>query len=199
VTLTIDDPQSRVLSVRFRIKQGDGLWEDWVTDTTIPYSATVPKVDDETSEIEWRVRYYDATPAVATQGRIVSFGPGVRQAIAFAFGNGLNGIPSNMVLTTVRMPFDGVWTKWTVTCPFDATPDATLDIWTDAYGNFPPTVADSICASEKPKVAGTRMNESEVLAGWQRRFNAGDVITIYGQSFSNCRGFTLTLDYNRYQ
>lgn len=197
VTLTITDPQRRVVSVRFREKEGDGLWDEWVTDTTVPYSETVTKIADQTSQIEWEVRYYDATPTLIVQGRTVSFGPGVHQAIAIAAGSSTTA-PSWGVICSFRMPFDGAWTKWSLTCPYNTAPVVTLDIWSDSYGNFPPTVADSICASDKPKVAGTPKNESTALLGWEKRFSAGDVIYVNLQEARDCFGFTLTLEYNRY-
>ena len=48
-----------------------------------------------------------------------------------------------------------------------------IDIWMDAYGNYPPTNADTITGGNEPEiVAGTKDQDSS-LTGWTRELPKG--------------------------
>jgi hypothetical protein len=61
----------------------------------------------------------------------------------------------------------------------DADGSCVIDIWNDAYANFPPTVGDSICGSNKPTIVAGRKYLDTVLTGWDRDIAAGDTITFH--------------------
>ena len=196
VEVVITDPHSRVVRVEFRTREGDLTWSPWARDGTVPYSATVNKVALQTSAIEWSVLWYNADPILVTTTRLVEFGPGVRQAIAIEVGTGSLNINEG-VQAAIRMPFDGSWVRWTMLAPYDPSPRVTMDIWSDTYGNFPPTVADTITGNEAPKLTGATKNEGTALLNWDRNFKAGDVLYFVATQISACRGWTLVVDYNR--
>jgi phage-related tail fiber protein len=50
-----------------------------------------------------------------------------------------------------------------------------IDIWKDTYGNFPPTVADTITASAKPTIASNVKYSATALTGWATAVTAGDI------------------------
>lgn len=57
-----------------------------------------------------------------------------------------------------------------------------IDIWKDAYANYPPTDADSICASAVPAISsGTKYTDS-TLTGWTKNISAGDILLFHVDS-----------------
>ncbi|KKN45014.1 hypothetical protein LCGC14_0687260 [marine sediment metagenome] len=49
-----------------------------------------------------------------------------------------------------------------------------VDLWADEYANYPPTVADTICAAAKPTIAAAVKSEDTTLAGWTKELARGD-------------------------
>ncbi len=56
VSLTVTDPQNRVLLVEFRTRSGNAAWSAWATDTS-PYAVSVTLDALAASRVEWRVTY----------------------------------------------------------------------------------------------------------------------------------------------
>lgn len=54
--------------------------------------------------------------------------------------------------------------------------DIVVDIWKDTYANYPPTAADSICASAKPALSSGIKYQDAVLTGWTKTIAPGDVL-----------------------
>ena len=50
------------------------------------------------------------------------------------------------------------------------------DLWKDAWGNYPPTNADSITSATPPTLAAAQTYLDTTLTGWITTVNAGDVI-----------------------
>jgi hypothetical protein len=80
----------------------------------------------------------------------------------------------------------------------DQTGNIVMDIWKDSYGNFPPTVADSICGpASKPTItAGVKYTDS-TLAGWTKAIAAGDILAFNIDSASAVTRVTITLNVTR--
>jgi len=131
----------------------------------------------------------------ATPVKTVTFGNGVTVRVSFvAAGEGGGGGGSqDMILTWgikhetqafstgpkkafMVVPVSGTITKWELMG--DAAGSCVLDIWNDSFVNFPPTVADSITASSKPTLTGTRTASDATLTGWSRAVAAGDKLYI---------------------
>jgi hypothetical protein len=72
-----------------------------------------------------------------------------------------------------------------------------LDIWKDTYGNFPPTVADSITASAKPTLSNAIKTTDTALTGWTTSLVAGDVLAVHIDSVSLISKATLALKVTR--
>lgn len=95
------------------------------------------------------------------------------------------------VLTTgikayVRIPLACTITKWTI-LSVDSTPTSgsvTIDIWKDSFANYPPTVADTITASNKPAISSATKAEGTVV-GWEVNVNAGDTVAFNVDSVSS--------------
>lgn len=68
------------------------------------------------------------------------------------------------------------------------TGSCVIDIWRDSYTNYPPTVADSICSSNKPTISSGTKYQNSTLTGWTTTLSAGDILFFNLDSVS---GFTL--------
>jgi hypothetical protein len=96
------------------------------------------------------------------------------------------------VITYIRAPRTCTITK--VTLLADQTGSAVLDIYKDSYANFPPTAADSICASAKPTLSSAIKYEDSTLTGWTTSITAGQVLGFTLDSCSTITQITLQLE-----
>jgi len=64
------------------------------------------------------------------------------------------------------IPIAATVAGWTISATDAAGCDAVVDIWNDAYANFPPTVADQIAAAAHPTLSGVLFNKDTTLTGW---------------------------------
>lgn len=82
-------------------------------------------------------------------------------------------------------------TAWTILA--DQTGDAVIDIWKDAYANYPPDVADSITASAQPTLTSAEAAQSSTLTGWTTAISAGDTLRFNVDSASTVTRLVLAL------
>lgn len=59
-----------------------------------------------------------------------------------------------------------------------------VDIWKTSFGSFPPTVANTICASDLPTISGGSTYNDTALTGWTTSYSAGDWIAFSLKSTS---------------
>lgn len=74
----------------------------------------------------------------------------------------------------LEVPWDCTITDWTITT--DASGSCVLDLWNDTYGNYPPTVADTITASAKPTLSSDVKATSSTLTGWDTALTKKDYL-----------------------
>lgn len=97
----------------------------------------------------------------------------------------------------VRVPFAATLTG--ISMFANASGSATLNIWKDTYANFPPTVADSICGSNKPTITNTFKMVDESLSGWTTAITAGDILRFNMESISDSiTAFAIFMRYRRF-
>lgn len=77
--------------------------------------------------------------------------------------------------------------------PLTTSGSIVVDIWTDTYANFPPTVADSITASAKPTISSGVKAQTTSLTGWTTTQTAGKWIYYNVDSVSGFTKICLTL------
>lgn len=120
----------------------------------------------------------------ATVNGIIQFGVNliIGDGVA-ALSTGLKGV--------LELPFAGTITQ--VSLVADASGSAVVDIWKDTYTNYPPTVADTICASAKPTLSSAVKYQDTTLTGWTKTFSAGDWIAINLDSVTTCKRLVLSL------
>ncbi len=88
------------------------------------------------------------------------------------------------------MPWKGSFIAWTVLN--DGPGSVQFDVWKDSYASYPPTVADTITASDKPKTTSASKAQGS-CTGWTTDFAAGDVIYIVCDSASGVNYATVLL------
>ena len=100
-----------------------------------------------------------------------------------ALVTGLNGF--------LEIPFDMVITGWTILA--DQSGSIVVDVWRDSYGNFPPTVADTIAGSEKPTISAATKGQDLTLTTWSPVVTAGSILAFNIDSASTVQRVTLSL------
>lgn len=75
----------------------------------------------------------------------------------------------------IYIPFGYTFIEWTMASidPLTISGSIVMDLWTDSYANFPPTVADTITASAKPTISSSTKGQSSTLTGWTINQAAG--------------------------
>ena len=79
----------------------------------------------------------------------------------------------------------------------DQSGSAVIDVWKDAYANYPPTVADTITASAKPTVSSATKSQDSTLTGWTTSIAAGDILKFNLDSVTTATKIVLTLKVTR--
>lgn len=82
--------------------------------------------------------------------------------------------------------------SWTILA--DQSGSIVVDIWSDTFANFPPTVADTITGAEKPTLSSATSNQDTSLAsgsGWS--ITKGDVLRFNVDSASTVTRVTVAL------
>lgn len=80
-------------------------------------------------------------------------------------------VPFNCVIVSARMMAD-------------TSSSCVVDIWKDTYSNFPPTVADTICASAKPTLSSAQKSQDTTLTGWTTTLSTGNILAFNVDSSS---------------
>lgn len=111
--------------------------------------------------------------------------------IGYTIDGGGAAIITGVAGTGVQIPF--ACTITSVTLLANQTGSIVIDIWKDTYANFPPTVADTICASAKPTISSGVKSTDSTLTGWTKTIAAGDVLYFNVDSITSIQTVTLTL------
>lgn len=100
---------------------------------------------------------------------------GKTSTIVFAFDGGGVALPAN-IQADFPMDFNATITQATLLA--DQAASATVNVYKDTYGNYPPTVGDSIVAAAKPTISGSLASKDATLAGWTTALAAGDTLRV---------------------
>lgn len=114
--------------------------------------------------------------------------------VVMIIGNGTSAISAG-IQGDIRFPF-----ACTITGAYllaDQTGSIVIDLWKDTYANFPPTVADTITASEKPTISSGTKDSDETLTGWTTSVSAGDIIRVNVDSATTVTRCSLILAFTR--
>jgi hypothetical protein len=119
----------------------------------------------------------------------------VLTALSFTV-NGNGNVLATGVCGDLVAPYDMVITGVTVLA--DQSGSLVLDIWKDTYGNYPPTVADTITASAKPTLSSATKYTDSTLTGWTTTVTAGDTFRFNIDSITTITRFTVILTGTRF-
>ncbi len=75
----------------------------------------------------------------------------------------------------------------------DQSGSVVFDVWLDTFGNYPPTVGDTITAAAKPTLSGADSGEDSTLTGWTTAVPAGSVLGFNIDSAATIERVTLEL------
>jgi hypothetical protein len=84
-----------------------------------------------------------------------------------------------------------------VTLLADQSGSIVVDIWKDTYANYPPTGADSICASAKPTISSATKSKDSTLTGWTTSVASGDTLRFNVDSITTCQRVVVVLKMTR--
>lgn len=110
--------------------------------------------------------------------------------IEITMGDGINTIPTGQ-LTWFEVPYNLTVVGWTLAA--DQSCSLVLDLWVDAYANFPPTVADTVTGSEKPTLSAQQTNQDLALGSWSADWDKGEWVLVNVDSSSGGTKATLGL------
>jgi hypothetical protein len=135
------------------------------------------------------------TTVIGPAGTLVPFGgggggSGVKGATwvsgATLVASSLNTVyfdcPSASTITTVKILTAG------------GPGSCVLDVWKAPFASFPPLVANSITASDKPTISSGITYQDTVLTGWTTSISAGDVLAFVVNSTSTFTYISIFLE-----
>lgn len=80
-----------------------------------------------------------------------------------------------------------------VTMLADTSGSIVVDIWKAPYGSFPPTVANTITASDLPTISSALSSQDSTLTGWTKAINAGDDLRFNVNSVASIKRLVVAL------
>lgn len=80
-----------------------------------------------------------------------------------------------------------------VTLLADQSGSIVIDIWKQAYADYPPEDAQSITASAPPTLSSAVMSQDSTLTGWTTAIAAGDCLKFNVDSIATCTWVVLSL------
>jgi len=84
---------------------------------------------------------------------------------------------------------------WTILA--DVVGDIVVDVWRDSYGNFEPTVGDTIAGTEKPTLSAAKKNQNLTLASFNKTVTQGDIWAFNVDSVADVTKVTLAFRFNK--
>ena len=111
-------------------------------------------------------------------------------SVPIIIGNGVNVITTG-VKGYMRVPFNCTIVRATMLA--DISGSCVIDVWKDAYSNYPPTNEDSITASAPPTLSSQISSEDTTLSGWTVLLNQGDCLGFNVDSATTVKQVTLDL------
>jgi len=144
--------------------------------------------------------YTNANITVDAKGRVTAAASGTGGArssvFGFLIGDGSAVIGTGFKGVTPPFPEACTILEWTILACDAGSPTSgsiVIDLWKDAYANYPPAVADTITASAKPTLSAATKAQSSTLTGWTTAIAAGEVIAANVDSASGVKQVLLSV------
>jgi hypothetical protein len=123
---------------------------------------------------------------------ILTPAPLQRRRLTIEIGSPGGGVLTSGVKRYVWLPFTTLITGWTLLA--EQSGSIVIDVWSDTYANFPPTVADTIAGSEKPTLSAVQKNQDLGLSTWTALVPRGNVLGFNIDSITTVNYVSLTLE-----
>ena len=120
---------------------------------------------------------------------------GAQDGVLFYTIDGGAAVPTTGPYGDVIVPYDCTITS--VTLMADQTGSAVIDVWKCAYASYPPTVANTITASDLPTLSSAKNSQDTTLTGWSLNLSAGDVVRFNLNSVSTLNRVVIVLGVKR--
>jgi len=158
------------------------------TDATSPTAPALTQTSGATYDIAlFQVLVNTSGTCTVTDERTMA---GEQFAITYVMGDGVVAMTTG-IKGDLEIPFNCLVTQVSLTA--DVSGSVVVDIWKDTYANFPPTVADTICASAKPTLSSSQKYQSAALTGWTKVFAAGDWLRFNVDSAATVKLVTISI------
>lgn len=93
----------------------------------------------------------------------------------------------------VDIPISFACTINSVTLVADEVGSIQIDVWKTPLAGFPPTVSNSICATDLPTLTAAQASTDATLTGWTTSILPGDVLRISVNSVTAIKRVTCSL------
>ena len=99
----------------------------------------------------------------------------------------------------IYVPYSGTITGVTLLSTDAAVTSCSIvvDIWNAALASYPPTVANTITASDLPTLSSATNSQDTTLTGWTTAITAGAVLGFHVNSVTSCLRVTLVLNLSK--
>ncbi len=164
--IVIDNPGSASAAIGFDLN---------ALSTSTPVAADEMMIYDLDLATERKITVSDLTNTVKIG---VTFDGGLE-----TIGKGAQGV--------LRIEDSFTLTEWYLLS--DQIGSIVIDVWLDTFANYPPTIADTITASNKPTLSSTDKASDVTLTGWTTTVTSGDVIKFNVDSVTDIQQCTLIL------
>jgi hypothetical protein len=114
-----------------------------------------------------------------------------KRDISASFDGGGSALTAGKVVYISNIPYSATITG--VTMLADVSCSAVVDVWKVAYASAPPTVSNTITASDLPTLSSAQKFNDTTLTGWTTSINAGDTMAFKLNSASTCTYLNVTL------
>jgi hypothetical protein len=115
------------------------------------------------------------------------------RAVAILIDGGGAVVPTGVYPAHIQWRTAATITAWRLLA--DQVGNIVVDVWSDTYANYPPTVADTITGSEKPTLTAQLTNQDGSLTTWTTAVAAGDIWRFNVSSASTLTWVTLLIEF----
>lgn len=116
---------------------------------------------------------------------------GSNVAITAVFDGGGAAVSTTTAVVDLEIPFSATIQRATLL--LDQTSSTVVAVWRDAYGNYPPTIADAITGASPPTTSAAAKSQDATLSGWSTSISPGDTLRFAVASNSAATRITCSL------
>ena len=133
---------------------------------------------------------YDTNTGSFVNGSIAALGGSIASIVYVIDGGGVVLTPG--IKGDLEIPFACQILRATLLA--DQVGSIVVDVWSDVFGNYPPTVADSITGAAPPTIVGATKSQDTTLTGWTTAVAAGNTLRFNVNSVATIQRVTLSLE-----